>query len=374
MAHRARLGDTPRVPRLAIAFVISSLGSGGAERVVTLLAGALAALGHRVDLLTLDPSTPDFHGVPTGVERVAIDGAAESRSLPAAVAHNLQAVVRLARVLAKRRPDVVVAFGDTTNVKALLAGALARMPVVVSERVDPSTVDIGRAWTRMRAATYGRAAALVVQTESVRPWAARMIAADRVAVIGNPVALPPDTVARARGREIVAVGRLVPQKGFDVLLAAFAGLADRSWRLSILGDGSGRETLLAQRDALGLADRVTFTGVVPDVAERLSRAGLFVLPSRFEGFPNALVEAMAHGAPIVASDCPSGPAEILAGVDAPLVPVGDVAALGRALAQMTGDASRRERCGAQARARAAEFGLSVVAGAWERLLVGIVGS
>lgn len=370
VAVRTGLGDTARVPRLAIAFVISSLGSGGAERVVTLLAGALVAAGHRVELITLDPSTPDFHPVPDGVERVAVAGSGPSSSTTAAITHNLLAVGRIAKVLVQRKPDVVVAFGDTTNVKTLLAGAIARVPVVVSERVDPSTVDIGRAWSKLRDATYGRAAALVVQTESVRPWAARMLAADRVAVIGNPIVLAQDEAPRTH--EVVAIGRLVPQKGFDVLLPAFASLDEPSWRLSILGDGPRRGELLAQRDALGLADRVEFPGVVSDVAVRLSRAGLFVLPSRFEGFPNALVEAMACGAPVVATDCPSGPAEILAGVDTPLVPVGDVEALARAMSVMTGDPTRRARCGAQARERAHAFSLPVVAAAWERLLVGVV--
>jgi glycosyltransferase involved in cell wall biosynthesis len=365
-----------RVPRLAVAFVISSLGSGGAERVVVLLAAALAELGHRVAIVTLDPSQPDFHRAPPGVERIAVAAAGASRSLGAALANNLVAVGRLARALARQRPEVVVAFGDTTNVKALLAGAVARVPVVVSERVDPDTVAIGRAWSRLRDATYRRAAALVVQTSSVRPWAARRIDPARVVVIGNPVAMPAAPTAdrdRDRDREIVAIGRLVPQKGFDVLLPAFAALPDRSWRLSILGDGPLRAALQAQRDALGLGDRVTFTGVVDDVARRLARAGLFVLPSRFEGFPNALVEAMSHGVPVVASDCPSGPAEILAGVDAPLCPVGDVAALRDAMAAMIADAPRRARCGAQARARAEAFAVPVVADAWERLLVRVAG-
>jgi glycosyltransferase involved in cell wall biosynthesis len=237
---------------------------------------------------------------------------------------------------------------------------------VVSERVDPRTVDIGRAWSLLRRLVYPRAAAIVVQTESVRAWAESL--GDRVAVIGNPVASSP-AHAHARAQEIVAVGRLVPQKGFDVLVRAFATLSTEDWRLTILGEGPSRralEDLIAQ---LGVRDRVALVGEVHDVRARLRSAAVFVLASRFEGFPNALLEAMAEGAAIVATDCRSGPAEILR--DCPralLVPVDDAPALADALARVIVDEALRERCGAEVRTAASRCSPAAIAARWEDVL------
>jgi GalNAc-alpha-(1->4)-GalNAc-alpha-(1->3)-diNAcBac-PP-undecaprenol alpha-1,4-N-acetyl-D-galactosaminyltransferase len=270
------------------------------------------------------------------------------------------------------QPDVVLAFGDTTNVKTLLAAGLHRIPAVVSERVDPSTVDIGREWSLLRRFAYPRAAAVVVQTERVRAWAERIVAADRVHVIGNPVEIDERSPTLVREPEIVAIGRLVAQKGFDVLLRAFACVAARhpSWRLVILGEGPLRAELHALAMQLAIVDRVELAGQVHDVRTRLRRAGLYVSSSRFEGFPNALVEAMAEGTAIVATDCPSGPAEILRDCpEAPLVPVADEAALADALAEMLADPERRRVCGSSARRCVARYTLPAVVDVWESLLV-----
>ena len=350
---------------MRIALVLSSLACGGAERVATLLAGELAQRGHAMTLVTLDPRTPDFHAVPPHVERVAVDGPGSSRTIVHALANNVRGVAELARTLGRLRPDVVLSFGDTTNVKTLLATRIGGIPTVVSERVDPRTVDIGRAWSRLRRIAYPRAASVVVQTEGVRAWAEQLN--PRVAVIGNPVAasVEPD---RARAHEIVAVGRLVPQKGFDVLVRAFATLAT-PWRLTILGEGPARRELESLIDRLGVRDRVALPGEVHDVRARLRSAAVFVLASRFEGFPNALLEAMAEGTAIVATDCRSGPAEILRDCpSAALVPVDDAPALADALARMLADATLRDRCGTEARAVASRFSPATIASTWEDVL------
>lgn len=342
------------------------------ERVATLLAGALVQRGHSCTLMTLGPRTLDFHAVPIGVERVSLDVVGESGSTAAAVRNNVRAVRVLARALASARPDVVLALGDTTNVKTLLAAGVSDLPVVVSERIDPSTVDIGLAWSALRRLAYSRAAALVVQTESVRPWAERLVGRGRVDVIGNPVELGVAPEPGERAREIVAIGRLVPQKGFDALLRAFARVAERrpDWSLTIFGDGPARVELTALAAELGIADRVAMPGQAHDVQERLRRASLFVLSSRFEGFPNALIEAMAAGTAVVATRCPSGPSEILRDcAPAILVPVDDVAAMATAIEAMLDDRERRLACGRAARVAAQRFAAPAIVDVWESVLV-----
>src|SRR6476659_8972473 len=138
-------------------------------------------------------------------------------------------------------------------------------------------------------------------------------------VVPNPVlAPPPSTVAPDDPPVLVALGRLVPQKGFDMLLEAFAPVAARhpGWRLEVWGEGPDRAQLESRRDALGLGGRVRFPGVTPHADELLRRASIFVLSSRREGFPMVLGEAMANGVASISFDCPSGPRELITdGVD-----------------------------------------------------------
>ena len=140
------------------------------------------------------------------------------------------------------------------------------------------------------------------------------------------------------------MGRLCPQKGFDVLLEAFASVAADlpSARLVVLGKGSDREGLLRQAAALGIADRVDFPGWLPNPYALLSRATVFVMSSRYEGFPNALLEAMACGVPAVATDCPSGPSEILEGEVGILVPIDDAKGISGALRKILQDPALRD--------------------------------
>jgi glycosyltransferase involved in cell wall biosynthesis len=192
-----------------------------------------------------------------------------------------------------------------------------------------------------------------------------------IAVTGNPV-VTPDLATRAgepidhpwlRPGEppvVLGVGKLKPQKGFDVLIDAFArARARRPLRLVILGQGPERARLLDRARGLGVGDDVALPGFVANPFAWMARCGVFALSSRFEGLPGVLIQALACGCPVVSTDCPSGPSEILGpGAVAPLVPVGDAAALGEALLRALDapDAERDARL-----ARAAEYSVEQVA-------------
>jgi glycosyltransferase involved in cell wall biosynthesis len=172
-------------------------------------------------------------------------------------------------------------------------------------------------------------------------------------------------------RTLVAMGRLARQKGFDVLLDAFARCAPAhpEWKLLILGEGEERTRLEAQVRALGLDGRVQLPGRVQRPGAILRRAELFVLPSRWEGFPNALLEAMACGVAAIAADCPSGPRDIVRpGVDGVLVPPEDPAALAAALDRLLTDGEERRRLAARAPEVRERFGLPQVMARWDALL------
>ncbi len=250
---------------------------------------------------------------------------------------------------------MVVSFIDRVNVLTLLATRGLEVPVVVSERTDPAAYAVGWMWERLRAFTYPSAAALVAQSAAALryfpPAPARI---DRVipnAVVKAQAAAEPSRRARPPYL-VLGLGRLGPEKGFDRLLAAFAQAAPQfpEWELEIWGEGPERAALERQRGDLGLGTRVRFPGVTQDAPRLMRSADLFVLSSRFEGFPNVLGEAMSNGLPVISYDCPSGPREIVRHqIDGFLVPPeGGVDALFAALARLMGDPAERLRLAARA--------------------------
>ncbi|MBV9344120.1 MAG: glycosyltransferase family 4 protein [Gammaproteobacteria bacterium] len=360
---------------MRIVLAISSLGAGGAERVITLLADAFAARDHEVWLVTLAPCSQDFFIVNRRVRRLGLNLMAESAGLWAGLLSNIRRVRALRRVLATLEPAAVVSFVTSTNVLVLLASIGSSARVIVSERIDPAAHDAGKLWELLRRLFYRRADALVVQTQGIAAWfAARLGTQVPVIVIPNPVP-PVDALAAGRVEPgagfLLAAGRLAPQKGFDVLIRAFAAVAQRlpELRLLIAGEGAELERLRALAAEVGVPERVVFIGQVAHLAALMKSAVAFVLPSRYEGFPNVLVEALAVGAPCVASDCPGAVREILAdGAYGILVPPGDSSALADAIARLVVDPQLRAQYSAAAAAAVQRYRLDQVMTRWEQVL------
>jgi len=369
------------------ALVISSLGAGGAERVMSMMANHWAERGWRVTLITLDVVSGDFFALHPGVERVGIDALGESVGAWEALRSNARRIARLRSAIRTARPDVVIGFTAPMTVLAIIAARAAGVPVIVSERIDPTRHTLPAPWPALRRLLYPRAAAVVVQTPEVRQWTLPFLRPERVHVIPNPVVRSDSDEWRARVgltmapgdravRQVVAMGRLDPQKGFDVLIRAFAACPARrpDWRLTILGEGPEREGLQTLARTLGVAEVLSLPGRVAAPAAVLRHAELFVLSSRYEGFPNALAEAMADGLPVIATDCPSGPSLIVRhNVDGVLVPPENVAALADAMAALMQDPARRSALGARAREVTERFSLDRVMATWETVVRHVVG-
>ena len=355
---------------MRICGVIASLGAGGAERVMTELCAAWSARGDEVTLLTLDDGRHDFHSVPPGVERIALDLASQSASASNAIRSNVHRARTLRRALHAARADVIISFTDRTNVLVLLAARGLSVPVIVSERVDPRHHHIGRAWDLLRRLTYPSASAVVVQTETVRAWAEELVAPERIAVIPNParVVAPAATSAGERAPHIVAMGRLTGQKGFDLLLPAFASIADEfpQWMLHVYGEGPDRAALDAQVASLGMQARIELKGRTSEADQVLRAAPVFALSSRYEGFPNVLLEAMAAGCACVSTDCDSGPSDLIASSqNGVLVPVNDVFSLAQGLAALLESAPLRTRLGRAATTVVDRYSATRVLASWD---------
>jgi glycosyltransferase involved in cell wall biosynthesis len=360
-------------PSGRIVVFVSSLAAGGAERVASELVNHWSDAGRDVTLITLDGTSTDFYELRPGARRVAL-GLMRSASGGSAVVENLIRARALRRAVGAIHPVAMVSFCDVTNVLALVALLGSGIPVIVSERVDPRSHRIPATWSALRRLLYPLARAVVVQTEPIAAWAREFVRADRVHVIPNFVRLPERLRSPAcadlpaRPPRVVAVGRLTTQKGFDLLLRALARAADASWVLEIAGEGPERGALEALASELGIRERVRFLGVVRDVPSLLAAAELFVLSSRYEGFPNVLLEAMAAGTACVSFDCPTGPRELIRDrVNGMLVRNGDVEALASSIVELLRDPAHRARVGAAAADSVRDFSVDGIARRWEAL-------
>lgn len=358
---------------MRIAFVISALGAGGAERVAATLCNAWSAAGHEVHLLTyLARGTPSHFAIDPRVALHPLDLLKSSESPLAFLANNLVRIRALRRRFVRLRPDVIVSFTVENNVIAVLATRGLGIPVIVAERTHPAHYRIGRVREFLRDRTYPLADGVVVQTQGVWEWMRRSVGVD-AAVLPNPIdlarfaALPPAGSGQGRRKRLLAIGRMSAEKGLHTLVDAFASVAGRhrEWDLRICGDGPMRAEVERRIAASGVAERIQADGVVSDVVPELAAADLYVLPSVFEGYPNALVEALAAGRCCVASEC-GGPArEILRdGTYGLLAGTGTAGALAAALDTAMSDDALRAGFAARAREAVADCDVAVVSARW----------
>ena len=324
-----------------VVLYIDSLKTGGAERVTLLFARWLAQEGWRATVLTRHGPSRDFYPVPAGVHRAIEPSDPPWLRCLGLLGFPLR-VLRLRAWLQRHQPDLVLGMTTLPAIKLLVAVRGMACPCIVSERNFPPLKRPGWPWRLLRRLTYPWAQLHLVQTESTGRWLAQHLNARPQLCLANPVAWPlprfapdpdpTDWLARqkvgADQQVLLAVGTKAHQKGFDRLVAMFALLRERhpQVHLVILGMDAvpyhGVDQQAQLRRMLPQASHsLHFPGRVGNVQDWYERADLFLLPSRYEGFPNVLLEAMASGCCCVSSDCPQGPAELIRdGVNGRLLP------------------------------------------------------
>ena len=408
--------------------VLPHLGPGGAQKVALLAAGFFMAKGWRVRLVTMLPGPAQAHAIPEGLLVTDLAPAVDAlwkrdhwnRSLVARARRYLAPKRRLHRALARlvmgplvgllesvqpgqrcwrssllqwcvqgidgppsvelerllqrHCPRRVVSFLSRTNMRTCSALWWRDCHLVVSERNDLRKQQLPFPWPRFRRLLYRRADVLTANTTGVMESLVPLFQARHLALLPNPLPMPvvPAAVGSAGDRQgFVTVARLVPQKGIDVLIRALAQTsgAAQDWSLTLVGDGPEREALERQVLQAGLEEKVHFLGFRSDPQTSLLQAGVFVLPSRYEGMPNALLEAMAVGLAVVVTDASPGPLEVVeAGVSGLVVPSDEPAALADALDRLAAQPQLRERLGAAAREALRQSDWPVVGPIWESLV------
>lgn len=360
---------------MKITLIIPSLQPGGAERVLSVMANYWADLLHQVTVLTFTPADePPFFSLKNTVGYQPLTLLKHSTNVVSAVANNLWRLMVLRKAVKKSQPDVVISFLTETNILTLCATRWLRIRVIVSEHNDPYKIPLPRSWTVLRKIAYPWADRIVVLTNDAKYFFEPKLQKKTI-VIPNPLTTPPidgSRVISGRKKLILAMGRLHPQKGFDILLRSFSALPAEvaDWNLMVIGEGPQRTKLEDLAEQLGIEGRVEFPGIIEDSAALLRRAGLFVLSSRYEGFPMSLCEAMANGCPVIATKYSNSVFDIIApGNNGIVIPPNDSKALSDALLMLIYDDNLRNKLGTGAKIIVERFGTSKVMRAWDDLIL-----
>ncbi|RJP27568.1 MAG: glycosyltransferase family 4 protein [Candidatus Omnitrophota bacterium] len=354
-----------------VAFVISDLGSGGAQRVLTTLANSWARAGRKICIITFSTPENDFFPLEPTIHRIVIDGMSASSNPFSAVFFNLKRIIRIRRAIKKSGAPIVVGFVGSTNVLVIFAAIGLHLRVVISERNDPARQSLGTLWDFLRRHVYRYADVVTANTRGALETLAKFVPSAKLALVPNLLSIPELNQASQKRSALLAVGRLSHQKAYDILLAAFAEVSSHfpHWRLEIVGEGELRENLKEMANQLGISQNVIWRGHQSNPFVFYRKTEIFVLASRYEGMPNAMLEAMVCGMPVIVTDASPGPLEYVKHEKTGLVvPVENVQLLSDAMMRLIRDTDLRKRLGQAGKERVAECEIRHGLPVWEHVL------
>jgi GalNAc-alpha-(1->4)-GalNAc-alpha-(1->3)-diNAcBac-PP-undecaprenol alpha-1,4-N-acetyl-D-galactosaminyltransferase len=326
-----------------ICFIGGGLSGGGQERQLTGLANFYSKGGHKIFIINLF-KTEQFFQTDKNIEIIWPE---IERKKYHRLIYSLLIIPYLRKNIKKIKPDVILSFGEWFNPFVILATKFLKAPLFVLELMGPN-LNLGWLIEISRKLTYKHANGVVVQTNIAAKIVMKKTGVANIAVIPNPVNVI-NANTSIKKNQIVSVGRLSREKGHLVLIRGFAMLPQQDWSLHIIGDGAERINLEKEALSLGISERVKFYGHQKDFGQILGESEIFVLPSFYEGFPNALIEAMSVPLACVSSDCVAGPGDIIdEGVNGLLVEPGNVEALASALSGLIENIGLRERLASEA--------------------------
>ncbi|WP_422104549.1 glycosyltransferase family 4 protein [Winogradskyella sp.] len=358
-----------------LAFVIGSLSSGGAERVISNLSNELV---NRFDILiiTFTKSKP-FYPLD---ERIKVMACRDTNDIPTSMFQSLKLNYLLVRnvysIFKKEKVDIAIGFITSANIITTIAAKLYKIPCVISERNNPLVEEVPRFWAILRTWVYPMCDALVLQTNGIKNIYKKKLKAHKITILPNPLSTElaeKRDVSVEKEKLILTVGRLDINKCHEDLIKAYKALNIKDWKVKIIGDGNRKQELLALIDTYDLSNNIKIISKVKDMERYYNRASIFVLTSRTEGFPNALLEAMYFGVPSISYNCNFGPSDLINdGIDGFLTSIHDVEALKEKLLVLMTDKELRAKFSLKAKASTERFKSEFVVSKWENLIKDLI--
>lgn len=361
---------------MKLILVINTLEKGGAERVLSSLGNSLSNREHQVTIVCLNTAVP---GYPI-TEKVKVISLLDRKNKDTGF-HRIRYAaltgIHFIRLLRAEKPDFVISFMTSANLWTGSCCLLLNIPYAVSERTTPDHTlkCFNSVMKHLSYLIYKHSRAIVIPAKGIEDCMRSYPSFSRLSnykVIRNPIfdfkTQPPGQVHSRN--YILGVGRLSPVKGFDLLIMAFNSLRHLDIDLLIVGEGSEQQSLIKLISDLDLQGRVILTGAKDNLRNYYEQAEVFVLPSRNEGYPNALIEAMSLGCACVAFDCEFGPSEIVQNeVNGLLIANQNITMLSRGILKILKDPVYQHKLKNQARHIRQNNDLEVISSQWEDLIL-----
>jgi GalNAc-alpha-(1->4)-GalNAc-alpha-(1->3)-diNAcBac-PP-undecaprenol alpha-1,4-N-acetyl-D-galactosaminyltransferase len=345
-----------------IGFLISSLNSGGAERVVSLLANEMS-LTKKVVVITLSNEKPFYqlnYSITIKQLRVLNSGTNPLKS----IFSNLVLIYKITLLIRSLKIKSLICFMPTSNILGIISGKLlSKIKVTISERANPNFNDLGY-WNFLRRKTYKLADRLVVQSEEISNYFKSFVDERKISIIPNPIKIV-DSNKNKNENIILTVGRVDANKNQEQIIRSFSRVKQEGWKLIICGDGPLVSKLKELVIALHINDAVEFKGIVKNIEKQYERASIFAFSSLSEGFPNVLLEAMNHDCACISTDCFTGPRILIKhNKNGFLIPSGDEYLYDKYLQKLVDDEKLRNSFLKKSREKLIDYELEKISQQW----------
>lgn len=338
-----------------ILFYINTIGFGGAERVLVNLANEFSNRNYEVILVTSYTEKEEYN-LHNKVRRLSLEDKNINESF---LIRNIRRILKLRTICKKEKPNIVISFMAEPNFRAIIATAFLNIKNLISVRNDPDKEYPNIIFRLMAKVLYNFSSGCVFQTEDAKLWFPKRIQKKSEIILNHVDEKFYKVKSDGKRKNIVTVGRLEPQKNHKLLIEAFANISNEFPMefLEIYGEGSQKDNLKNLVKLLNVDDKVVFRGIATDIEEKIKDAKLFVLSSDYEGLPNAVMEAMALGIPVISTDCPCGGPKMLIdnGKNGILVNKSNVKSMSDSIRNVLNNSTFSDYLGTNARIRAKEF-------------------
>ncbi len=353
-----------------ISFVIGALTAGGAERVITTLSNQLID-EYEVHIIILTKCTP-FYELKKEVKLFYCrEEFQPSNSIYQALKANYNLYKVISKYLKKEKINLAIGFITSANILTVLAAKKNNIPCIISERNFPKKSNTLKQWRLLRKLLYKKADYLVVQTDKIKEQFESIIKPNKIIILNNPIS--PDlsesrNINSKKENIILNIGRLKPQKAQDLLIKAFANININNWKLIIIGKGEKHKEYEDLIRTLKISHKVELLGQTKNIAKYYNKSKIFAFTSIFEGFPNALTEAMHFGLSCVSTDCPTGPSKLIThNHNGYLLPIGDQKHLEKYLLELINSEELRNKFSINAISSVKQYKAESVALDWIHL-------